>query len=428
MEAILREINDVIGVTGSFVCLNDASIAAQAVPVSFSPAEITLAARIAAQTFVALETSGQRVTEADLTFERARLILKSLRGGVLVILCARNINLPLLNLTANAATRKLIEQLKPVKPLAATPTIAPPVTFAPEPALAATPPPVIPAPEPPVPVFPAPTVPTAPSLSAPIRLSFADLESEWQRIMDAAAAANITLRVMSSLATWVTCPYARALLTLPEKKHLEFAARAAQRAVIQRVFESLGYRTDQSLDEFRGSPRFNFAHSPREVTVEIHLDTFAMYHQLDLTPFLAHPGATLAETALLLLRLQLVEMPEAGLREMSALLNDHPVSLHAAPGKIDLLPITRLCADQWGWYKTVTLNLQRLTVFSAQSLPSDRKTVIAERAGRIFQAIEDAPKGLRWQTRARVGESMRWYDIPAAATLEQQRPELRYGD
>jgi predicted regulator of Ras-like GTPase activity (Roadblock/LC7/MglB family) len=404
MEAILKEINGVIGVTGSFVCLNDASIAAQAVPASFDAAGVALAARIANQTFQALETSGQRIAEADLSFDQARVVLKNLRVGVLVILCARTINLPLLNLTANAAIRKLTEELKPVKASVKVPAAAPPASE------------------------PVPAILPTPTVSAPIHPLFVELESEWQQIMSAAAKSQTTLRVMSSLATWVCCPHTRTLLTPPEKKHLDFAARASQRNAIRRGLESLGYQTGQSFDEFRNSPRLFFTNPARGVSAEIYLDTFTMYHQLDLTPFLAQEGATLAETALLLLRLQFVEIPEPGLRELNALLRDHDLSPQAEPGKIDLTQITRLCADHWSWYKTVTMNLQRVMAFAVQFIPPDDKTIIVERAAQIARAIEDAPKSLRWQTRARLGESIRWYDLPVASTPEQRTVEIRYGD
>ena len=71
--------------------------------------------------------------------------------------------------------------------------------------------------------------------------------------MSAAAKSKTTLRVMSSLAIWVCCPHTRAVLTPPEKKQLDFAARASQRDAIRRGLESLRYQTDQSFDEFRNS-------------------------------------------------------------------------------------------------------------------------------------------------------------------------------
>ncbi len=401
-EAILQDINAVIGVTGSFVCLNDSSIAAQAMPASFDTPTITLVARIVSQTFQALETSGQRINEADLTFERARVVLKNLRAGVLVILCARTINLSLLNLTTSVAVRNLSEELKQVQAPATPPIITP--TAAPE---------------------PAPIVAETPAASAPPNPLFAELESEWQQIMRAVASAKTILREMGALAIWLRCPQARALLLAPEKKHLEFAGHASQRDAIRRAFESVGYQTNLAPDEFRSAPRLAFTNLARGVTVEICLNTFAMYHQLDLTPYLTPEDAPLAETALLLLRLQLVEMSETGLRELGALLREHEISARAEPGKIDLMQITRLCADQWGWYKTVTMNLQRILPFAVKSVPSGDNTIVVERAARIRQAIGDAPKSLRWQTRARLGENVRWYDVPATATPEQPDVEIR---
>lgn len=434
MEATLNEIKDVTGVTGSFVCLSDGSIAARALPDSFDTASTTLAARLISQTFLALETSGQRVAEADLTFEQGRVILKNLRGGVLVILCARNINLALLNLQVNITTRKLMEELKALRTPAKEPSAAPPPTpSVPTPVSVAPP-----APEPvsttpptsePMPIAPPapealPAIPRVHAAPAPL---FTVLESEWQHIMSEATASKTILRVMDSLAIWLCCPQGRAHLMPPEKQQLDFAARASQRQDIQRVLGRLGYQTNQPADEFRSSPRLSFSNAARETDLKIYLDTFAMYHQLDLTPFLTPDSTPLPETALLLLRLQLVEMPEAALREMYALLLDHPVTPRDARGAIDLSRITRLCADQWGWYKTVLMNLQRLMAFAVKSGAVDEKTIVVDRAAQIMQAIENAPKSLGWQARARVGESVRWYDIPSAAQ-EPPRLEIRYGD
>src|SRR5512146_2480444 len=99
METILNEINLVLGVSGSFICDADGKLLAQAVPYASDSASVAMTARVLAEVLQALETSGQRVSELDLTFAEKRLILKTVRGGALAILCARNINLPLLNLT-----------------------------------------------------------------------------------------------------------------------------------------------------------------------------------------------------------------------------------------------------------------------------------------------------------------------------------------
>jgi predicted regulator of Ras-like GTPase activity (Roadblock/LC7/MglB family) len=410
MEAILKEINSVVGVTGSFVCSDDGNVTAQALPASFSADSIALAARVATQTFHALEISGRHIPEADLTFEQGSLILKNLRGAILVIVCARNINLPFLNLTANVAAKKIADELK-------APVAAPVSTPAPEPI---TPPvaPRVPEPE----IVAPPAAPRAPDSG------LAELEGAWQQIAGEAEKSKTILRVMNSLAVWLSCPNARGLLLPPDKKQLVFAARSAQRESIRRALERVGYQTNQSPDEFFASPRLYFTNFSRGTFAEIHLDKFAMYHQFDLAPFLAQEGATLAETALVLARLQLVEMPEAGLRELSALLLDHDTSPRDAPGKIALSALARLCADEWGWYKTVTMNLQRVMAFAVKTLAPDDKVIVVERAERIYQAVERTPKSLGWQARARIGENMRWYDLPSAAGPEQRAVEIRYGD
>jgi hypothetical protein len=146
-----------------------------------------------------------------------------------------------------------------------------------------------------------------------------------------------------------------------------------------------------------------------------------MYHRLDLTPFLVQQGNTLSETALCLIRLQLVEMPESGLRELCALLLDHDLSRGIEKDKIDVSQIARLCSDHWGWYKTVTINLERIATFALNLLTASEQATIGERARRIGKLIEETPKSLRWQARARLGEGVRWYDIPAAATTQEQR-------
>jgi predicted regulator of Ras-like GTPase activity (Roadblock/LC7/MglB family) len=119
MENHLKEINSVLGVVGSFICLPDGSIAGKVLPEAFDAASVETAARVLTQTLNALETSGQRIVETDLVYGHGRLLLKNLRGGILTIVCAHTINVPLLNLTANGIAKKIASELKPAKPVTA---------------------------------------------------------------------------------------------------------------------------------------------------------------------------------------------------------------------------------------------------------------------------------------------------------------------
>jgi predicted regulator of Ras-like GTPase activity (Roadblock/LC7/MglB family) len=410
MEPALKEINAVLGVIGSFVCRADGAVAARAMPDAYDDARLQLAARVASQTLEALETSGQRVAEADFNFFKGRLLIRNLRGGTLFILCARTINLPLLNLTVNVAVKKIAADFKPAKPPAPEPPPAPAI-IAPAPA------PIAPAPKP-----------------APIDLLLnplaSELEEELARISASANEFRVTVRAFNFPAMWSACPRYRGLLTLPEKKQLDLAAFAKQSDAVPLLFERLGYQSNPRFNALYNNRRMNFVDTKRALSADIFFDVYEMYHRLDLTPFLESDGQVLPATALLLTRLQCVETTDALLRDVCALILEHDFSVGAEKMKIDAAHITRVCADDWGWYKTVTQSLERAGTFAYANLPASERAVIDERIQRLRQSIESAPKSLRWQTRARLGETIRWYETPQTIrpTVDQRaRPDMALG-
>jgi len=116
VESILENINAIVGVTGCFVCDSEGEALASVLPDVFREAALT-AGRTAMQTILGLQTTRRRrVNDLDLLYREGRIVVKSLGEGCLCILCVRNINVPLLNLTANLAVRKLTKRLKALSP------------------------------------------------------------------------------------------------------------------------------------------------------------------------------------------------------------------------------------------------------------------------------------------------------------------------
>jgi predicted regulator of Ras-like GTPase activity (Roadblock/LC7/MglB family) len=374
MEKLLKEINAVHGVTGSFICRSDGSVAVSAVPPSLDPTQVETAARIATQTLNALEASGQRVWEADLVYGQARLVLKNLMTGVLVIVCQRNINMPLLNSTANTIAKKIVVDLKPTKPE------------------------II------------PTKVVAANIGEPGSL-LADLEREHKRLIQVATNSEIKLCAIDPIPIWLHCPQARALLTQPDQRRFNFVAPSSQRTWITRFFEHEGYTPNKRFNDMYGDRHLNYFNESLDFNVQVYLDAFTMYHRLECAEILARGETILPLTSLTLVRLQNVEIIDAQLNDLCVLLFEHDLSVGAEKNKIDAAEITHLCADDWGWCKTVTLNLERVIEFATNHWkPADQAPVL-ERAGRIKQNIDNAPKTLRWQTRARLGGA-RWYETP----------------
>jgi len=116
MEDILKDINAVIGVTGSFVCNSEGQVSASALPDLFDETTLSTVGQIMAQTIAGMATARRRkIGDIDLVYDQGRLIAKNLEEGCLCILCVRNINVPLLNLTANVAAKKLKAQIEAKK-------------------------------------------------------------------------------------------------------------------------------------------------------------------------------------------------------------------------------------------------------------------------------------------------------------------------
>ena len=113
MEDILKDINAVVGVTGSFVCNGEGQVLASTLPALFDQTILSTVGRTMAQTVAGLATARRRkIGDIDLVYDQGRLIAKNLREGCLCILCVRHINVPLLNLTANVTTKKLSSSLR----------------------------------------------------------------------------------------------------------------------------------------------------------------------------------------------------------------------------------------------------------------------------------------------------------------------------
>jgi predicted regulator of Ras-like GTPase activity (Roadblock/LC7/MglB family) len=379
MESLLKEINAVMGVNGSFVCYSDGSLVAHVVPPHISAEQLTTAARIAAQTFQALDISRRRTEEADLVFEQGRLILKNLRGGILGVLCARTISLPLLNLTVNPLIKKLTAELTPPKEAVVPPSA-----------------PAVPA--------PAPTPRVAAGTAT--ETIYTALEQETRQILEAARQFQVTLRVLNSAAIWTSCPTYRHLLIAPERKFLEFITSSAHKDQLSTLFEGLGYQGNYTFNALHAEELQHYVHAQRELSVDVFLNAVKVYHRLDLSAQLTRPA--LPKEALLLTRLQYVETTPHLLAELAVLLLEFDWKGDQAA----VASILQVCSEDWGWYKTVTMNLSKIADLVRARFPSAESARVVDLCQWLAQQINDAPKTLRWQMRAQLGDGVRWYDTP----------------
>lgn len=385
MENILKDINAVIGVTGSFVTDGAGRLLARALPEVFDAPTLELVARNVSQTYSGLEATRRRkVGDIDLVFADGRLIAKRVGAGILCILCVKKMNVSLLNLTANVAVRRLNERLKPAAPPAKkeerpAAAVAEAVVAAPAPAAAA------------------PDVPR-------IR--------EARVMISAARERKIPLRVMGDTAIRMCSPTAATISVTAEDDYLQLAGHHRDAPGIETLLKGLGCTPDAEFNMINGAQRLRFVHSGKKLPIEVVLDELVSFHRLGFGLRLTRDEWTLTLADLFLCQIQVVEPRQADLERIQALLADFEIGGAGELRAIDGTLVAGICGEDWGWYKTTTQNLAKAEAGADAFQAGRAADNIRSRVRRLVEMIEEAPKSLRWQVRARVGERQPWYEVP----------------
>jgi hypothetical protein len=232
-------------------------------------------------------------------------------------------------------------------------------------------------------------------------------------IIGAATAAGATMRLLGGIAVYQLAPSVRTGALARNYHDYDVVVPPRQGAAAARVLRDAGYSEDQHFNALHGAHRMIFA-APRGFVVDVLVGTFQMCHRLDLGRELPGEGLTVHAADLLLTKLQIVQIEEKDLLDATALLLDLPTD--GAVG-IDVGRFVAPLAGDWGFYHTVERNLPRLVAFARDRLGGDQAQTVAASAARLQQAMEAAPKSLKWRMRAKVGEKVTWYELPEETGL-----------
>jgi hypothetical protein len=377
MESMLSDVNAVVGVTGSFVADRKGKILARALPSVYDAGLLENVALAMMQTFTGVETARRRkVGDIDMLFSQGRLVMKPFAEGCMGILCVPRMNVALLNLTANVVIRKVHEEI--VRQAAAQP----------------------------VPAAPSPAAPAA----AAVVKAGSPRESAALDIVQAARDRQLVLKVMGDTAVRLRCPSASAFPPTENDEILELVARGRQSADVERLMKERGIHPESRFNILHASERLRFVEPEARLPIEVFLDAFEAFHRIELADRLQLDDVTLPLADLLLLELQVVDSTPQEQKRILSLLADHEVDNGA--DNIDPARIVEMCAADWGWYKTVTMNLENAIKAAPTLLKGEQPRIVEQRARQLIKAIEEAPKSMGWQVRARLGERRPWYNVP----------------
>lgn len=240
----------------------------------------------------------------------------------------------------------------------------------------------------------------------------ADGRDEARRVIALAGERGLVLRLLGGLAVAVHSPSAKHRGLERSYPDLDFVSAERRGFRLEPVFAELGYEADKSFNLYNGDRRLLFFDPAHQRQVDVFLGAFTMCHTVSVVDRLQVEPITLPLAELLLTKLQIVEMNTKDTRDVAALLLDHPLGTADAEA-INVPRLEALCGDDWGLWKTVNLSLDKVeTAATGLELEAGECDTIVERVSQLRRALEASPKTIRWRLRARVGERVRWYDLP----------------
>lgn len=242
-------------------------------------------------------------------------------------------------------------------------------------------------------------------------------EAEAGRVTDVAREREVTAALIGGAGIFHRCPSAAHPPLRREYKDIDLVTTRSMVPRLTEMLEGLGYAPDKRFNALHGSQRLFFWDEQNGRQMDVFVGGFEMCHKFDLRNRLAlDPVApTLPLADLLLTKMQVVEMNFKDMQDIAALLQDHPLSQNE--DGINLAYITQLTGSDWGLQHTLEKTIARLREDENLSklAAEGAHYPLADQLQGLEQAMRDASKSTGWKLRSKVGERMRWYELPEEA-------------
>lgn len=239
-----------------------------------------------------------------------------------------------------------------------------------------------------------------------------DVIDESRRLSDVLQAEGIPVRLLGGVGIRLVATGAYPPELARDYNDIDLVTDSRHGRQLAQSLVEQGYEPNQMFNRMHGARRLLFYDEPNHRQLDVFVGTFEMCHTLPIADRLDVVPLTLPAADLLLTKLQIVKLNEKDRNDAYALLLAMEVGSHD-DGAINAAWVARLCARDWGLYRTLQLNLEKLREGAGGVPVGDaERDLITQRLDAIERAMEDEPKGSKWKLRARVGDKVRWYEDP----------------
>lgn len=236
--------------------------------------------------------------------------------------------------------------------------------------------------------------------------------AEAKKIIARAAGKGAPLRLIGALAFHLHCPQYNYIHRQWGRvfTDTDFVARSEHRDLIIEAYRELGYQDDEMITTLYGHHRLVFDNPETGMHSDIFFDKLDFCHELSLRERLDTDTLTIPLAELFLEKMQIVQINEKDLVDTIMLLAEHPVG-EVDEEKINAPVIARVLAGEWGFWQTVTGNMEKLLDLTAKTdlFNGPEKETISTRINTLRNYIDGEPKSMSWKMRSKVGDRVKWY-------------------
>jgi hypothetical protein len=237
-------------------------------------------------------------------------------------------------------------------------------------------------------------------------------ENELKRIIKASDEKGILLRVIGSLAFQMHCQQFGYLQEAMGRAYtdIDFAAYGKQTKSIQNLMASLGYEENREVFIVSGSERSIFEKPGTGLHIDVFYEKLDFCHTIYWKDRLEVDSPTIPLAELLMEKMQIVQINEKDVIDTIMLLLEHPLGSNDKE-TINIKRIATLCANDWGLWRTTTMNLEKVRNLAPTypQLNDENKAKVEAQAREAVEWLDKEPKSTGWKLRSRVGDRVKWY-------------------
>jgi len=225
-----------------------------------------------------------------------------------------------------------------------------------------------------------------------------------------------TLRLLGAVAFHIHCPEFHGFQAKANRlfTDLDFAAYFRDNASIRYLFTDMHFQEDREVAVVYARDRLVFNDLNSTLHFDIFFDKLDFCHPIPWAGRLEVDSPTIPLAELLLEKMQIVKINEKDVIDTVMLVREHAIDTGDSE-TINGARIARMCARDWGLWRTVTMNLRKVVDLSkgyAWLEATDRR-VVEDRVGELLDVIEREPKSAAWKARNLVGDRVQWSkDVP----------------